>query len=99
MANALLSLGLDVRYVGALGNPSIHPVFEEFAKQTDAISLTEPGITTALEFKDGKIMLGNMVSLEQIDYNWIIQAAGEGAISRLTFQMRSRFHCKLDNDS
>jgi len=78
MANALLSLGLGVRYVGALGNPAIHPVFEEFAEKTDAISLTEPGITTALEFKDGKIMLGNMVSLEEIDYNQIIQAAGEG---------------------
>ena len=35
-------------------------VFEEFAEKTDAISLTEPGITTALEFKDGKIMLGNI---------------------------------------
>ena len=64
MANALLSLGLGVKYVGALGKPSIHPVFEEFAQKTEAISLTEPGITTALEFKDGKIMLGNMVSLE-----------------------------------
>jgi sugar/nucleoside kinase (ribokinase family) len=78
MANALLSLGLGVRYVGALGKPSIHPVFEKFAEKTDAISLAEPGITTALEFKDGKIMLGNMVSLEEIDYNQIIQAAGEG---------------------
>ena len=78
MANALLSLGLGVRYVGALGKPSIHPVFEKFAEKTDAISLTEPGITTALEFKDGKIMLGNMVSLEDIDYHQIIQAAGEG---------------------
>lgn len=78
MANALLSLGLSVRYVGALGNPVIHPVFEEFARKTNAISLTEPGITTAMEFKDGKIMLGNMVSLEKIDYNQIIQAAGEG---------------------
>ena len=78
MANALLSLGLGVRYVGALGNPVIHPVFEDFANNTDAISLTEPGITTAMEFKDGKIMLGNMVSLEEIDYNQIIQIAGEG---------------------
>ena len=63
---------------GALGKPKIHPVFEEFAKKTNAISLAEPGITTALEFKDGKIMLGNMVSLEEIDYNQILQAAGEG---------------------
>ena len=78
MANALLSLGLNVRYVGALGNPSIHPVFEDFAEKTNAISLTEPGITTALEFKDGKIMMGNMVSLEEINYKRILDAAGEG---------------------
>ena len=78
MANALLSLGLGVRYIGALGKPSIHPEFEEFARKTDAISLTQPGITTAMEFKDGKIMLGNMMSLEEIDYHQIIQAAGEG---------------------
>ena len=78
MANALLSLGLNVKYVGALGYPSIHPVFEDFAQKTGAISLTEPGITTALEFKDGKLMFGNMVSLEGIDYSQIIQAAGEG---------------------
>ena len=45
MANALLSLGLGVRYVGALGKPSIHPVFEDFAEKTSAISLADPGIT------------------------------------------------------
>ena len=37
-----------------------------------------PESRLALEFKDGKIMLGNMVSLENIDYNQILQSAGEG---------------------
>ena len=79
MANAHLSLGLNVRYVGALGYPTIDPVFQEFANKTNAISLTNPGITTALEFKDGKLMLGNTSSLEDIDYPKILSVAGEGA--------------------
>ena len=79
MANAHVSLGLAVRYVGALGHPVIDPVFEEFARKTNAVSLADPGITTALEFKDGKLMLGNTSSLEEIDFPRILEVAGEGA--------------------
>ena len=79
MANAHNSLGLNVRSIGALGHPSIDPVFEEFAQKTNAISLANPGITTALEFKDGKLMLGNTRSLEEIDFPRIIEVVGEGA--------------------
>ena len=79
MANAHVSLGLAVRYIGALGHPSIDPVFEEFASKTNAVSLANPGITTALEFKDGKLMLGNTSSLEEIDFPRIIEVTGEGA--------------------
>ena len=78
MANAMLSLGMGVRYVGALGHPNIHTVFKEFAQKTNAVSLCEPGITTAMEFKDGKVMLGNTLSLEEIDYSRIVGACGEG---------------------
>ena len=78
MANAMLSLGMGVRYVGALGHPNIHSVFKEFAQKTNAVSLCEPGITTAMEFKDGKVMLGNTLSLEEIDYSRIVGACGEG---------------------
>ena len=79
MANAHVSLGLAVRYIGALGHPSIDPVFEEFARKTNAVALANPGITTALEFKDGKLMLGNTSSLEEIDFPRIIEVTGEGA--------------------
>lgn len=78
MANAMLSLGMNIRYIGALGSPVINPVFGEFARKTNAISLCEPGITTALEFKDGKVMLGNTLSLESINYEKMIEECGEG---------------------
>jgi sugar/nucleoside kinase (ribokinase family) len=89
MANAHDSLGLNVRYIGALGYPTIDPVFEEFARKTDAISLADPGITTALEFKDGKLMLGNTRSLEEIDFQRIINIAGEGAFTDMLAKAQS----------
>ena len=68
MANALASFGLKVTYVGILGYPNLHPVFADFAKRAEVHSIAEPGYTDALEFEDGKIMLGKHQSLKQM--NW-----------------------------
>jgi sugar/nucleoside kinase (ribokinase family) len=68
MANALASFGLKVTYLGILGYPNLHPVFAEFAKRAEVHSIAEPGYTDALEFEDGKIMLGKHESLKQM--NW-----------------------------
>lgn len=86
MANAMHAANVDIKYVGALGLPEIHPVFQEFAEKTDAVSITNPGITTAAEFTDGKILFGDMATLEEVDYPHVLEAMGEGpfidAISR-----------------
>lgn len=79
MANALLSEGLKVRYIGALGLP-VEPVFSEFAEKTSAVSICPPGITHALEFNDGKIMLGSMKGLDEITLDKVIEVVGEGAL-------------------
>lgn len=68
MANALASLGLKVSYLGALGYPTINPVFKEFAKRVETHSIAEASHTDALEFDDGKLMLGKMTPLKEI--NW-----------------------------
>jgi hypothetical protein len=68
MANALASFGLRVSYLGVLGYPNLHPVFADFAGQAEVHSIAEPGYTDALEFEDGKIMLGKHQSLKQM--NW-----------------------------
>jgi len=68
MANALASLAVKVSYLGNLGYPNLHPVFAEFAKRAEVHSIAEPGYTDALEFEDGKIMLGKHQSLKQV--NW-----------------------------
>jgi hypothetical protein len=68
MANALASFGLKVTYLGNLGWPNLNPVFADFAKRADVHSIAEPGHTDALEFDDGKVMIGKISSLN--DVNW-----------------------------
>ncbi len=80
MANALLAAGLRVKYVGALGAPTVHPVLEEFARRADAVSLCEPAFTTAVECPDGKIMLGLLESLDEITFARMVQVMGEGPL-------------------
>lgn len=66
MANAMAGFGVPVTYVGALGRPDPHPAFEELHRKADCISLSDPGFTDALEFTDGKLMLGKYGGVEAI---------------------------------
>jgi len=69
MANALAAAGIGVTYVGAVGYPTIHSVFSEMAEHANVISLGEPGHTDALEFDDGKRMMGKYTQ-EMGEINW-----------------------------
>jgi fructose-1-phosphate kinase PfkB-like protein len=68
MANALATLGLKVTYVGALGYPVVHPVFQSFGETASIHSIADPGRTDAVEFLDGKLMLVKSVSLNDITW-------------------------------
>jgi sugar/nucleoside kinase (ribokinase family) len=64
--------------VGALGETKIHPIFEEFAKNCENVySLTDPGHTDALEFFDGKLMLGKMANLVEVHYENLLKKIPE----------------------
>jgi len=76
MANALACAGMDVTYVGILGHPKIHPVFEEFSKRAKVVSIAEPGHTDALEFDDGKLMFGKHASLREVTWDNLIARGG-----------------------
>lgn len=80
MANGLMAGGLPVRYIGALGKPAIHPILQDFAARSHAVSIAEPSVTIAAEFTDGKIMLGNTVSLDGITYEAVVAAVGRDAL-------------------
>jgi sugar/nucleoside kinase (ribokinase family) len=77
MANALLALGSELTYVGALGRPATHPVFADLAARARIFSLAEPAHTLAVECRDGKLMLGRMRSLDEITYPRLAEVVGE----------------------
>jgi hypothetical protein len=77
MANAMASFGLKVTYLGNLGYPNLHPVFSEFAKRAELHSIAEPGYTDAVEFEDGKVMLGKHHSLKQVNWTNIQSRCGQ----------------------
>lgn len=77
MANALSSFGVQVSYLGLLGYPNLHPVFGDFSRRAEVFSIGEPGCTDALEFEDGKIMLGKQESLKQMNWENICARFGQ----------------------
>jgi hypothetical protein len=79
MGHALVAAGTGVTIIAALGRPQIHAVFAELAARAKAISLCTPATTTAVEFEDGKLMLGQMRSLDEITYARICETMGETA--------------------
>ncbi len=78
MAAALLAGGTKITYIGALGRPSLHPVFHAFAAEAEVVSLCEPATTIAVEFHDGKVMLGQLRSLDSITLPKIDEVMGAG---------------------
>jgi hypothetical protein len=83
MANALAAAGLAVTYVGCLGYPTLHPVFAELARRAKVISIAEPGHTDALEFEDGKVMLGKHQSLGDVNWDHLQQRVGKDQLKSL----------------
>ncbi|HEV8608423.1 MAG TPA: hypothetical protein VGQ99_24030 [Tepidisphaeraceae bacterium] len=83
MANALASIGLDVTYVGNLGYPNIDPVFEDFARKAKVISIAEPGHTDALEFDDGKLMLGKHETLHDVNWGNLLSRVGRDNLKKI----------------
>jgi hypothetical protein len=76
LANALASLDVGVTYLGALGFPQLHPVFQQFAERAEVHSIAEAAHTDALEFEDGKLLLGKTLSLEELTWDVIQQRFG-----------------------
>ncbi len=67
-ANALIEYGVDVTYIGLLGENGIHSVFQDMASRCKTYSIADPSVTDALEFTDGKLMMGKHMTLA--DVNW-----------------------------
>jgi sugar/nucleoside kinase (ribokinase family) len=87
MANALAAMGLRVTYIGTVGGNSagtaVEPVFAEFARRATLIPLAPPAHTTALEFSDGKLMLGDLAPLSDVTWERLVEKVGAAQLRRL----------------
>ncbi|HXP91228.1 MAG TPA: PfkB family carbohydrate kinase [Fibrobacteria bacterium] len=79
MASALGSLGPKIVCVGLMGKP-LQAVFEKLAldlPNIEMISAGDPGFTQALEFTDGKLMLGKPGTMRDMNWPNLVQALGK----------------------
>jgi sugar/nucleoside kinase (ribokinase family) len=84
MANALAELGVAITYIGNLGQPQVHPVFEPLAAKAKAIySIGQPAHTDALEFEDGKLMLGKLTPLDDANWDNLIARIGREKLTEI----------------
>src|SRR5438046_296414 len=88
MANAMAAQGLPVTYVGCLGYPTLHPVFNDLARRARCLSIANPGLTDALEFRDGKLMLGKHHTLRDVNWDRICQVIGAEPFTQIVGEAR-----------
>jgi hypothetical protein len=86
MAAALASLGAEVTCVGAMGQPGLHPAYQGLSEACRTISVAPEPNTVALEFGDGKIMLGDTESLDALGWDELVSALGLEEIKLLVGQ-------------
>lgn len=88
LASAVARLGMPTTYVGAVGADhdarSLNPIFEPFAARCkDVIPIARPARTDALEFEDGKVMLGKTANVQAVTWETIVAVMGIDRITQL----------------
>ncbi|MDF2549634.1 MAG: hypothetical protein K0S07_701 [Chlamydiales bacterium] len=75
LANALLELDQDIFFVGSIGEGKVEELFSSMAERCQkAVAVARSGHTDALEFQDGKILLGQLEHLRQVNYEALLKA-------------------------
>ncbi|MEK0315667.1 PfkB family carbohydrate kinase [Cohnella sp. 56] len=77
-ALALGKLGFRLTSIGALGSQEVKPQFAGLTgKGNEAITLMEPGLSTAIEFRDGKVMLADVSCLDSMNWTRLVECVGK----------------------
>lgn len=86
MSMAVASLGGKVTCIGLLGHPLVSPVFQPLAETIELVSVGNPGRTDALEFHDGKIMLGKLDTIPDMRWERLLETVGAGRLRALLLE-------------
>ncbi|MCI9149758.1 MAG: hypothetical protein HFI42_04555 [Lachnospiraceae bacterium] len=85
-SQVISGLGVNTSCTGAFGYPQMLKDFTQTNDRLQLISVSEPGYCTALEFSDGKVMLGENGDLNELDYDQIQERVGRDRLCRLLDQ-------------
>lgn len=78
MAQALLEGGHRIILAGAVGQGTVEPLFTPLAERCEQVAALCPsGHTDAVEFNDGKVLLGKMNTLPEICYETLTEQIAE----------------------
>ncbi|MCC6228014.1 MAG: hypothetical protein IT432_02175 [Phycisphaerales bacterium] len=85
LASGIARIGPRVTYIGAVGvegSPTtLHPLFGELARRCDrVVPVAPPAHTDALEFRDGKIMLGKTRNIQAVTWELLKERIGVGVL-------------------
>ncbi|MEM1329025.1 MAG: hypothetical protein AAGG07_00545 [Planctomycetota bacterium] len=88
MAGALGRLGAPTTYLGAVGSPEdptvLDPIYAPFAERCErVVPVAEPGLTDALEFVDGKLMMGKPANVQDVTWELLMQRPGIEAMRKI----------------
>lgn len=83
MCNALAMHEANITYIGTLGYPTINNVFKPLEERVKLFTIENPGNSDAVEFDDGKLILGKMSSLVNVTYEQLIKTVGEDALTEM----------------
>lgn len=80
-AGALGRLGMPTTYIGAVGtdddSEEVLPIYQPFAERCErVIPIAAPAYTDALEFDDGKIMLGKAANVQVVTWDRLVERVG-----------------------
>lgn len=82
-AQGLKNMGVEITYIGSIGDGEVHPVFKEFSEGIEAYCIAEPAQTDAMEFCDGKIIRSKLSSLDAISWDAMVAQVGFERMSEL----------------
>lgn len=88
MAGGLARLGVPTTYIGAVGAleapRTLHPLYAELARRCrEVIPVAPPAHTDALEFADGKLMLGQPRNIQGVTWEALHAAVGAARLREL----------------
>lgn len=73
---AISNLGSNVLLCGALGYPTMNPLFAQYPPNLKQFPITNPGSTAAYEFDDGKVMTTDFGNINGITWDLIMERIG-----------------------